>query len=173
MARDFSFLLFNQLDWTIVALFVVLFLWYIMRGPFKIAISLAVWLITLLTAQIGALLLEGFLSSYISEAELLRLFPFAFIFIFTFLFLNLFTSFLSPLSAASVGLAARSLAAFLAVPLLGAQLLVLLQFAYLFAIHDANYWYSSQLVPYVLTMEEYWGDWVITPLCRTSGLCVG
>ena len=173
MALNFSFLLFNQLDWAIIAIVIVLLLWYTMRGVFKVLISLLIWLMALLIAQLGSLLLEEFLASYIKDTELLQLLPFALIFIFTFIFLNLLTSFFNFGGGIVTGPAARLLAAFFSIPLITVQLLVLLQFAYLLAVHRADYWYSSQLVPYVLDLEKYWDDWVIFPLCQTSSLCVG
>lgn len=171
---ELNFYLFNQLDWIILAIFLVLLIWHMTRGVIKTLISLVVWSLALIIAQLAAYSLRDFLSPYITDGELLILLPFFLIFVFALLFLNLITSFFRLDIGVAGGAAGRLLAFCCALPLIAVQILVLMQIAYLLAINDAQYWYFSELIFYVQDLEKYWSIWVLDPLCSffTQVSCV-
>lgn len=172
---ELNFFLFNQLDWIIVGIFLVLLTWHMTRGVIKTLVSLVVWLVAFVIAELAAFGLQDFLTPYITDSELLVLFPFFFVFVFVLLFLNLMISFFRLDIDIMRGVVGRLLAFCCSLPLIVIQILVLTQVAYLLAVNNTEYWYYSQLTSYVLDLEGYWNIWVLEPLCSSfwRGPCVG
>ena len=172
---ELDFFLFNQLDWIIIAIFLVLLTWHMTRGVIKTLISLVVWLLAFIIAKLAAYGLQDFLAPYITDSELLILFPFFFVFVFVLLFLNLVTSFFRLDIDLVKGAVGRLLAFCCSLPLIIIQILVLTQLAYLLAFNSTEYWYFSQLTTYVLDLESFWNTWILEPLCSSllRSSCVG
>ena len=176
---ELNFISLNRLDWIVLAVFVIFLIWHVSNGFMRNLFALFVWVTALLAASIFSPSAQNILAPYITNTELLELVPFALIFIFAFIFLrlilvfiivNFVTSFMNASSGERMKPLMRFLAAFSALPLIGVQFLVLLQFSRLFAIHKTKYWLDDSLfIPFALRLESYWDDgvlkWVLSPLC--------
>lgn len=171
---ELDFIDLNTLDWIIIGLVSLLLIWHVAHGFTRNLIALFVWVLAFLVATIFSASAQEFLMPYIKDAELLELVPFALIFVFSFIFIkliiffilvNFITSFVTSGAGERIKPLVRLLAAFSALPLIGVQLLVLLQFSRLFAVHWTEYWHVSTLVPFALQLEGYWNSWVLSALC--------
>ncbi len=166
---------FNETDWILVALAVILIGVGISRGFVKALIALILWLAVLTSSQVIAGILQKPLGRYVTDPELLLLLPFALIFFFLFVFLRIIVSFvmLSYPNVTTVPLT-RAIGGILSLPLLAVQSIFIVQIVRLLTLDESAYWQNSRLTPYLEQWELYWANSVLQKICDVlwGGLCV-
>ena len=163
---ELNITLFNETDWVLLVVLVLLLVWGMARGFNRVLVSFLLWLVALLASQILSALLQQPLSNYITNLELALLLPFVVIFVFLFILMNIILSLfmLSPRNVTSP--LTRLLGGVLSVPLIALQCIFVLQLARLLVLDESTYWLDSQLLPYLELLDLYWNKWILGVLCN-------